>query len=58
MRSVVELLATTSILRSFGHRMVRLPEGWGRREVEGGMSVVKTIVIVRRSVKGVAVHRE
>ena len=52
----MELLAMTSIVRLVGHRMVRLPEGWGRREVEGRTSIVQKTMIGQRSVKGVAVH--
>ena len=56
MRSVIELLATTLIVRLVGYRRVRLPEGWVRREVEGGTSVIQKTMIGLRSIKGVAVH--
>ena len=36
--------------------MVRLPEGWGRREVEGGTIIVQKTMIGQRSMKGVVVH--
>ena len=52
----MELLATTSIVRSVGHLMVRLPAGWGMKEVEGGRSNVQNTMIGQISVKGVAVH--